>query len=116
MRRRSGVLLPAPSLCPRHALASFIGGFSRIDERIDGVNGFLGRQELERHMTGSTAGGKTDLQRASADGREKGSGAFWGPPTVARGASLRELPNRFGHPLLRAIRPTTASSLKKKGS
>jgi hypothetical protein len=32
MRRRSGVLLPAPSLCPRHSLASFIGGFSRRRE------------------------------------------------------------------------------------
>jgi len=32
MRRRRGALLPAPSLCPRHYPASFIGGFSRRRE------------------------------------------------------------------------------------
>jgi hypothetical protein len=31
-RRRSWVILPAPSLCPRHSLASLIGGFSRRRE------------------------------------------------------------------------------------
>jgi hypothetical protein len=31
-RRRSWVILPAPSLCPRHYPASFIGGFSRRRE------------------------------------------------------------------------------------
>ena len=69
------------------------------------------REEKGREEKGSGGGRKRGQEPFF--GGEKGSGAFFRPATAARGALQSELPNRVGHPFLRAIRPAPPDRLAK---